>query len=286
MRRVWTQTALLTTFVVGTSVALFSQQQADQNPIAFEVASVKANTSGSLMTSMQINLPDGFTATNQTLGNLIAFVYQVRPWEVSGAPDWLQSSRFDINLRSDHQITFDEKLTMIRGLLEERFSLQTHREVRDTRIYALVIASSDRTLGPNLKPTTPDCAAVLRARRIGGPGAMPLTRSDTAEPACGSMVGGLRGVTGKGVQMFTFANLLGGSMRDTVVDRTGLTGFWDLSVSADFAHLNGSTVGGAASSDGPSIFTALQEQLGLRLEPRRTPVSTFVIDHVERPSPD
>jgi uncharacterized protein (TIGR03435 family) len=237
------------------------------------------------MTSMQIDLPDGFTATNQTVGNLIAFVYQVRPWEMSGAPDWLLSSRFDINIRSDHQITFDEKLRMIRSLLEERFRLQTHREVRDTRIYALVLANSDHTLGPNLKPTTPDCAAVQQARRIGGPSAMPLTRSDTA-PACGSMVGGLRGVTGKGVQMFTFANLLGGSMRDTVVDRTGLTGFWDLSVSADFAHLNGPTAGGAAPSDAPAIFSALQEQLGLRLEPRRTPVSTFVIDHVERPTPD
>src|SRR5262249_53408720 len=139
MRRVWTQTALLTTFVVGTSVALLGQEQANQKPLAFEVASVRANTSGSLMTSMGMNLPDGFTATNQTLGNLIALVYQVRPWEMSGAPDWLQSSRFDINIRSDHQITFDEKLWMIRRLLEERFSLQTHREVRDTRIYALVI---------------------------------------------------------------------------------------------------------------------------------------------------
>jgi uncharacterized protein (TIGR03435 family) len=285
MRRWLLRSVLLVIAAVGTS-ALLRGQAPDQKASPVEVASVKANTSGSLMTSMQINLPDGFTATNQTLGNLIAFVYQVRPWEMSGAPDWLLSSRFDIDVKSDHQISFDEKLGMIRSLLEERFSLQTHHEVRDTRIYALVIASSDRTLGPNLKPTNPDCAAVLQARRIGGPGAMPLARSDTSEPACGAMAGDLRGLTGKGVPMFALANLLSGSMRETVVDRTGLIGFWDLSVSADFAHLSGSTVGGAAPSDTPSIFSALQEQLGLRLEPRVVPLGTFVIDHVERPTPD
>ena len=285
MRWWLTQNVVLLIAAVGTSTLLRGQAP-DRKAPAFEIASVKANTSGSLMTSVQIDLPDGFTATNQTLLPLISLAYQVPLLRVSGAPDWLQSSRFDINLKSDDQITFDEKLWMIRGLLEERFSLQTHREVRDSRIYALVIATSDRTLGPNLKPTTPDCAAVLQARRIGGPGATPLTRSDTAEPGCGAMAGGLRGITGKGVQMFAFAKLLSGSLRETVIDRTGLTGFWDLSVSADFAHLNGSTAGGAAPSDAPSIFSALQEQLGLRLEPRGVPVETFVIDHVERPTPD
>jgi len=285
MRRWMTRIVLLLIAAVGTS-ALLRGQAFDQKPPAFEVASVTANTSGSWMTSMQVNLPDGFTATNLTLGNLISFAYQAPPLRVSGAADWLQWARFDINAKSDHQITFDQKLGMIRGLLENRFRLQIHREIRDSQIYALVIASSDRTLGPNLKPTSPDCAAVLQARRIGGPGAMPLTRSDTAEPACGAMAGSLRGLTGKGVQMFTLANLLGGSMRETVVDRTGLTGFWDLSVSADFAHLNGSTAVGAAPSDAPSIFSALPEQLGLRLEPRRAPVETFVIDHVERLTPD
>jgi len=286
MRRLMARSLLLVTVATGGTSALLRGQAPDQKAPPLEVASVKANTSGSLMTSMQIHLPDGFTATNQTLLPVISLAYQVPLLQVSGAPDWLQSSRFDINIRSDHQITFDEKLRMIRGLLEERFSLQTHREVRNSRIYALVIASSDRTLGPNLKPTTPDCAAVLQARRIGGPGAMPLTRSDTAEPACGAMAGGLRGITGKGVPMFAFANLLSGSMRETVVDRTGITGFWDLSLSADFAHLNGPTAGGAAPSDVPSIFSALQEQLGLRLDPRVVPVETFVIDHVERPTPD
>jgi uncharacterized protein (TIGR03435 family) len=277
----------LVVILIALASAIVAAQTADNSQaLAFEVVSVKPNTSGSLMTSMQVNLPDGFTATNQTLGNLISFAYQAPPLRVSGAPDWLQWARFDINAKSDHQITFDQKLGMIRGLLENRFRLQIHREIRDSQIYALVIASSDRTLGPNLKPTSPDCAAVLPARRIGGPGAMPFTRSDTAEPACGAMAGGLRGLTGKGVQMFTLANLLSGSMRETVVDRTGLTGFWDLSVSADFAHLDSSTVGGAAPSDVPSTFDALQEQLGLRLERRVVPVGTFVIDHIERPTPD
>ena len=285
MRRWMARIVLLLIAAIGTS-ALLRGQAPDQNRPAFEVVSVKANTSGSLMASMQVNINDGFTATNQTLLPVVSLAYQVPLLQVSGGPDWLQSSRFDINVRSEHQITFDEKLRRIRRLLEERFSLQTHREVRDSRIYELVIATSDRTLGPNLKPTTPDCAAVLQARRIGGPGAMPLTRSDTAEPACGAMAGGLRGITGKGVPMFAFANLLSGSMRETVVDRTGITGFWDLSVSADVAHLNGSTAGGAAPSHAQSIFSALQEQLGLRLEPRSVPVDAFVIDHIERPTPD
>src|SRR5215475_14598723 len=84
----------------------------------FEVAAVRANTSGDRRASMQMNLPDGFTATNQTLQSLISIVYQVPVYRMSGGPDWLTSSRFDINAKSDRRITMDEKRQMIRALFE------------------------------------------------------------------------------------------------------------------------------------------------------------------------
>ena len=252
MRRVWTQTALLTTFIVGTSVVLLGQTP-DQKPLAFEVASVKANTSGSRQSAMQWNLPNGFTATNQTLLPLISHAYQVPPFKVSDGPDWLQSARFDINIKSDHEITPDEKLRMIRGILEDRFRLRTHREMRASRIYALLIASRDRTLGPNLKPTTFDCSAILQSRLKGDP--IPSVRPGTSEPVCGA-IAGPREIIGKG--------------------------FWDLNLSVNYEGL----IGPSVSSDPTLVFTTLEEQLGLRLDPRRGPVDTFVIDHVERPTPD
>ena len=279
MRCVVARSLLLVIVTTAGMSALLRGQAPDQNRPAFEVASVKDNTSGSPQSAMQWTLPDGFIATNQTLLPLISHAYQVPPFKVSDGPDWLQSARFDINIKSDHEITPDEKLRLIRGILEDRFRLQTHREMRDSRIYALVIASRDRTLGPNLKPTTFDCSAILQSRLKGDP--IPSVRPGTSDPVCGATAGP-REIIGKGVQMFAFADLLGEITGAPIVDGTGLTGFWDLNLSVNYEGL----IGPSVASDPTLVFTTLQEQLGLRLDPRRGPVDTFVIDRIERPTPD
>ena len=252
---------------------------------AFDVASVKANTSGDRRASLQMNLPDGFTATNQTLQSLISIVYQIPVYRMSGGPDWLPSARFDINAKADHRITIDEKRQMIRALFEDRFKLKTHRETREARIYALVKARTDGALGPDLKPSTLDCAAII-AERQRNPAVTPRPTAANLVMECGATLGP-RGYNGHGIQIGAFANALGAMMRETIVDDTGLTGWWDLNIALNFTGFSGPPVGGAdPSSDTPSVFTSVQEQLGLKLEPRKGPVETFVIDHVERPTSD
>jgi uncharacterized protein (TIGR03435 family) len=139
----------------------------------FEVATVKANTSGDRRASMQMNLADGFTATNQTLQSLISIVYQVPVYRMSGGPNWLPSARFDINAKAERRIAMDEKRMMIRALLEDRFRLKTHRETHEARLYALVVARGEGQLGPNLKRSVYDCASILAARQRGETPAVP-----------------------------------------------------------------------------------------------------------------
>jgi uncharacterized protein (TIGR03435 family) len=264
---------------IGLAVPALVQAQA-----IFEVASVKANVSGDRRASLQMNLPDGFTATNQTLQSLISIVYQIPAYRMSGGPDWLPSARFDVNAKADHRITIDEKREMIRSLFEDRFKLKTHRETRETRIYALVRARKDGELGPNLKPTSYDCPEIQAARQRGDVSAVPAPKPGEPPP-CGAF-GGIQ-FRARGVQMASFAATLAAMMREMVVDETGLTGWWDFDVTLNFTGFSGPAVGGAdPSSDTTSVFTSLQEQLGLKLDPRRGPVETFVIDHVERPTSD
>ena len=250
---------------------------------AFEVASVKPNTSGERRASIQMNLPDSFTATNQTLQSLISLMYQVPLYRMSGGPGWLATERFDIATKAGRRITVDEKWQMLRTLLEDRFKLKTHRETHDARVYALIVARSDRKLGPGLKPSALDCAEIVAERERAGVAAPPPTAA-YAPVECGAM-SGPGGYNGHGIQIGAFVITLSAIMRETIVDDTGLTGWWDLHVTGNLMGDNGGRRGGPAP-DTPSVFTSLQEQLGLKLEPRRGPVETFVIDSVERPTSD
>ena len=257
-------------------------QVAGSAPVSFDVASVKPNTSGDRRSSLQMTLPDGFTATNQTLQTLISVVYQMPAYRMSGGPDWLASARFDIAAKADRRITLEEKRAMLRALFEERFKLKTHRETHDTRMYALVVARRDGRLGPSLKPSVYDCAAILAARQRGDTSAVPAPKPGEPPP-CGAFAG--LQFRARGVQMSSFASTLAAMMREVVIDETGLTGWWDFDVTLNFRGLNGPPVGAVDPlSDAPSIFTSLQDDLGLKLEPRRGPVEALVIDSAERPT--
>src|SRR5438128_734720 len=105
--------AALALIAAAVSIPLIIQAQ------VFEVASVKPNTSGGKRASMQLNLPDGFTAANQTLHSLISIFYQVPAYRMSGGPDWLKTATWDIAAKADHRITLDEKRQMIRALFED-----------------------------------------------------------------------------------------------------------------------------------------------------------------------
>jgi uncharacterized protein (TIGR03435 family) len=228
--------------------------------------------------------PERLVVRNQTLHALIASAYQMPPFRIVGGAVWTTSDRFDISATTDHRATIDESRQMLRALLEERFKLKTHRETHDARMYVLTFAHDDHRLGRDLKPTTLDCATILAERRQNATGMPPPTPTNP-RPICGATVG--NGFHAHGIEIASFALTLGTLMRETVVDETGLTGWWDFDLDMSFSGFNGPPVGGADSpANTPSIFTSLQEQLGLRLDPRRGPVETLVIDHVERPTPD
>jgi uncharacterized protein (TIGR03435 family) len=263
----------------------------------FEVASVKPNNSGDPGTVF--DLPGGgrFTATNATARELVRIAFEVQDHKLIGLPEWTKNARFDISARAAQNIalTGDPSrptpvFAMLRSLLAERFQLTARSDVREMPIYQLVMARSDRRLGPRLNPSTTDCAAMLAARRErarnGETGSAP---SDRVRCGSRSRQGYL---AGGAVQLDGGENSLAMALSRvtgrTVIDRTGLTGLFDYTL--EFApDATGSTTAGDAGpvdSSLPSLTTALREQLGLKIESAKGPMEVVVIDRIERPAPD
>jgi bla regulator protein blaR1 len=247
---------------------------------SFEVASVKPNKSGETTSSLQRSPGGNFVVQNMTLRGLIFFAYGIQGFQLVGGPDWVATERFDITARAAADVpptpigqTSPEAL-MLRSLLEDRFRLSAHRETRDLPIYALVLARADGRLGPRLRQTASDyCAKRLEAAGKAGEPIPP-----------GGAVCGIRpsvnGITAGAFPMNELARFLALNTGRTVVDRTGLTGVWDFDLK--YSPPNAPN----PDPDPPSIFTALQEQLGLRLDATTGPVEVLVIDRVEPLIPD
>jgi uncharacterized protein (TIGR03435 family) len=247
------------------------------NP-AFEVASIKANKSDDVRIMELEVLPGGrFTARNVPVDQLILLAFGVRDFQLSGGPSWIKSERFDIDAKADADLTPGTAPPQLRQLLVDRFTLKVHKETREVPIYALDQARRDGKLGPALRrPVTDYCAEAAARARTGQPKS-PTQPSQRIR--CG-MRGGQGTLTAGSIPVATFAGRLSSLVNRVVVNRTGLDGVFDfdLSWTPDQAA--------ATDSSGPSIFTALQEQLGLKLESTRGPVEFLVIDSVEQPTPD
>jgi uncharacterized protein (TIGR03435 family) len=314
--------AFRTLLMVATGIAAVTAQNTPAP--AFEVASIKPNKSGDGRISIGFQPGGRFSATGLPLRQLIAMAYgspgQPLPaFRIIGGPGWMNSDRFDIVAKSEGDVPPgpDGPLPlMLRALLADRFKLVVHTESRDLPIYTLVKARSDGKLGPQLRPAAVDCAAVAAARGRGaapppgdpvgqargtdGRGApAPLGRGGLAlgpdgQPACGTMIGPAN-ITAGGQSIAQFASLLAGRVQRVVVDRTGLTGNFDIDLTWTPDQIpqgpGGAPPPGAPplppiDPNGPSIFTAVQEQLGLKLESAKGPVDVFVIDRVEHPTED
>ena len=233
---------------------------------AFEVATVKQvehDPQGGRFIKM-----DGvnrFVAKDYSLRLLIAAAYDVNPKAVLGGPGWTESEHYDIAAVTPGETrpTRDEQMAMLRALLTERFKLTFHRQPKEFSIYVLDVARG----GPKLKPSTaaPDMPAALISTVYPDRILLPARNTTMAE----------------------FVSLLQRAVLDRpVVDKTGLTGRYDfdLTWAPDETQFGGEVP--VAPSDAPSapLFRAIQEQLGLRLEATRGPVSALAIDGVERPS--
>jgi uncharacterized protein (TIGR03435 family) len=269
----------LTVMLSVTAFVLFGQPK-------FEVASIKpSHTDG--LTTMRVD-PGHFIA-DTTVERLIQNAYRVQSFQIMGGPDWIRSDRFAIEAKADDGVGRSEMFRMLQSLLEERFQLKTHRETREMPVYALVAARG----GPKLPRVDEigcrDVDADGLPQWVGGRIAPPV-RNVTLTPQCGT-VGWrlLRGaqLLGGRVDMAELVRALSNVLGRSVIDKTGYTGIFD--VKLDFAPDESTPIlppppPGALAPGGPSIFSALQQQLGLRLESTRGPAEVMVIDHVERPS--
>ena len=251
---------------------------------AFEVASVKANKSGpQALQRIDMRPRDRVTINNVPLRVLVQTAYRLAASRIVGGPNWIGSDRFDNVAKAEAPTSQNQLELMLRTLLADHFKLVFHTETRDEAVYMLVIARSDRKLGPNLHPAVADCAT-LRAKAVPGPQA-------NGFGPCGNLGGIPPGTqTIRGLDIAQLAGLLSREAGRKVVDKTGLTGNfdWDLKWTPQafqerpFDRQRFTTV----DPDGPSIFTAVQEQLGLKLESQQDKGEFLVIDSLEHPTED
>jgi uncharacterized protein (TIGR03435 family) len=253
----------------------------------FEVATVKLNTSGNFGTLISGPTPERFTTRNAPLSQIIMYAFGVRADQVVAPPPWTQSQRFDIVAKypDGPRPTPQQVALMVKELLADRFKLQTHQETRELPLYRLMLVRRDGRLGPKLKPVEFDCAAYLAEK---GPVAA-VAVGDA--PLCAPMIvsGQFIKASVKPLASLTFA--LATRVGRAVVDTTGLSGNFDFNLEWSPDSSAAAPAGDAASrspslDERPSLFTALEEQLGLRLESSKGPVDVLVIDHVERPAED
>jgi bla regulator protein blaR1 len=255
--------------------------------LSYEVASIKPEKSGSMMFRV-LNTPDGFSAST-TVQMLIRVAYGIEDNQISGAPGWVSSEKYDVEAKMDQDTA--EKLKkiaeaqmestrqhMLQTLLADRFKLTIHRETKELPVYSLVVAKSGAKLH-EAKPGDTYPNGIKGPDGRSAPVGSHLMRMGRGE------------LTAQSLGMDQIAHLLTMQTGRTVVDNTGLKGNYDFTLhwtpDPSTPALNGpggGSDGTTSSESGPSIFTAIQEQLGLKLESQKGPVEILVIDHVEKPS--
>jgi uncharacterized protein (TIGR03435 family) len=270
------------------SPAQIQQQAQPQNAHSatqyeFEVAAVKADR---LNTSRMAFTPNGFSATGQLLSAIIRMAYGIQYFQISSGPTWIDSERYAIDAKMDssdadalQKLDPGDRVVaeqhMLQVLLAERFALKIHREIKELPVCSLVIAKD----GPKIKQAKPDATY---------PNSYPaLIRGE----------GSVRILTAQGISMSTFAETLSTQMQRVVLDKTGLAGKYDFTLSwmqEEDASDSQPAVRVRRSEDdlspaspnpvGLPLTGAIQARLGLRLETVKGPVEIIVIDHIERPS--
>jgi uncharacterized protein (TIGR03435 family) len=257
---------------------------------SFEVASIKANHSAEGGSAIGAPSPDRFTVTNTSIRRIIEYAYNIQDFQLLGAPNWINSENYDIEAKIENSLA--EKLQtlprdqraeqirlMIQSLLAERFHLEVSHGTKELPIYALIVTKS----GSKLKPTD--------LPPLNSPTASPgvLQRRQRTVRNMTTNTGAITQMLMKGQTVATLADLLSLELGRLVTDETGLKGEYDFTLkwTPDNLTANGDSGSAATSSPdsaGQTVFAAIEEQLGLKLESRKGPVSTISITHVERPS--
>jgi uncharacterized protein (TIGR03435 family) len=294
------------------ATAASAQDPAATPAAAFDVASVKpsnpnpdpANPLNQI--ALMLPQPGGrFTATNTPLRMLIMAAYELKQdAQLAGGPPALLAAKYDVTARvaGTATLAMKELPQLLRTLLADRFKLKTHTETRELPVYLLVLARSDGRLGPNMTASKSECKSDEVVAQQGAALAKGDVASFMGKPAPCMITTDTSGgplnlwMRGDGQEMTSLVETLSAFTGRTVRDKTGLTGRYDLAMKLDLqmvlaaAQRAGANIPAAAAnipqSDGSSLMTTLNEQLGLKLESTRAPVDVVVIDSVEAPVSD
>lgn len=257
---------------------------AAQNGPRIEAVSIKRTPDGVNGGSFGSRPGGGVVTVNMPGRSLISLAYELTGLEyLEGAPDWFSREGYDVNAVVSGKPTPEQSRELWREVFADRFKLKAHYETREVPAYAVVLARPDQPLPPGLKRIEADCAALTAARQRGEtPPPAPLT-STGAAPCGGRYSNGM--VVSTGMTIANFVRSIQSGTGRVLIDKTGLQGDYEFTLTYS-SQRPAAADATALGDDRPSIFTALQEQLGLKLEPTRTQVQYLVIDHVERPTPD
>jgi uncharacterized protein (TIGR03435 family) len=274
-------------FGVWLAAAAFT---AGQQP-AFDVASLKPNTSGDPYASMGVQPGGRFLARNMPVKDLVSFAYNVQSYQVVGGPGWMTSNRFDINAVAPDGTSIAPATPggppsvmqlALRALLADRLGLLVHTESRELPVYKLMLAHGDGTLGGKIRHSSADCSAPPGVGRQSSP------QPESQRPTCGMRFGpGV--IAAGGRSMAQLAGTLSQFVQRPVTNETGLDGLFDFDLTWAYEPTSESTPAARVAPvdpDAPTLFTAVQEQLGLKLQAARGPVDVVVIDKVSPPAPD
>jgi uncharacterized protein (TIGR03435 family) len=249
----------------------------------FEVASIKLNKSAEGFIRMMPGRGGRLTLTNIPVQILITMAYRIKDFQLSGAPPWVMSERYDIEAKADGDPSFDAMLPMLQTLLEDRLKFKFHHESKEMSVYALLVAKAGK-----LHESEGECPPPSS-----GPPPPPEPGKIPPVP-CGGFFMFPGHITTQKSDMTQFIDVLSRFTGKIVLDKTNLTGKYDITLdytpeAGQFQAPPGPPPPGMPAlppidPNGPSLTTALQEQLGLKLESQKGPVDIMVIDHVERPS--
>lgn len=220
--------------------------------------------------------PDNFSATNITLKQLVSYAYGIREDQISGIPDWKGAAHFDINAKvtdADQSaldnLTHDQLEAMVRPVLADRFQLKVHTEMRTLPVYDLVITRD----GPKFKKLPP-------------PPQDPDHPTSKAQHRNASWQINDGDLSATAITMNDFADALAGQLNRSVIDKTGLSDPYDLKLKWSTDEDSNKSADNGTADRPPDMFTALQEQLGLKLVPTKGSVAILVVDHAAKPSPN
>jgi uncharacterized protein (TIGR03435 family) len=269
----------LALFVVSAS----AQQPATPVTPAFEAVVLKRNTSGASGGSIGSQPGGIYRMVNARIAGIFSNAYPSQSGDVVGAPNWFNEERYDMTARIVGNPSVEQERDLWRAFFAERMKLKAHYETKEQATYTLMLARNEGRPGPNLKPLATDCDARRAAIRRGEQPALPPPASNGL-PACSTRMSGSDStlMQSGGQTMAAFGRSLSGLAGRFIVDGTGLQGHYEYT----FEFAASARPGDPVAGDKTDLFTALREQLGLKLDTSRTQLDYVVIDHIERPSTD